>query len=261
MKDYAKIVGQPPVPNRPEVRVQSGGNPRRPVSQQQRAGQQRVPPQKKEGAKIGIWIFVVLIALVVLFSAYRQHLHRQASALGNHTDKSTVSAQAAAPQYDFYSVLPSGNNPAAAATASSSTSATSAAATAVSATATTTTPVAATPAAGSATTTAATPGATTTSVANAPAVTQAPAATPPAATPAGPVKYYLNAGSYANSADANQMLSQLLLAGVDAAVVTTQDNGAPAYQVLVGPFASVAAYSPVKQQLAAHQVQVSVVQQ
>ena len=84
---------------------------------------------------------------------------------------------------------------------------------------------------------------------------------PPAAPPAGAVKYYLSAGSYANSDDASQMLSQLLLVGVDAKVVTTQDNGEPAYQVLVGPFASVAAYSPVKQQLAAHQVQVSVVQQ
>ena len=102
----------------------------------------------------------------------------------------------------------------------------------------------------------------TAATATTPSVTQAPPSTTPApAAAAASVKYYLSAGSYSNSDDANQMLSQLLLVGVDAKVVTTQDNGDPAYQVLVGPFASVAAYSPVKQQLSAHQVQVSVVQQ
>ncbi|MCX7123784.1 MAG: SPOR domain-containing protein [Gammaproteobacteria bacterium] len=235
MKDYAKIVGQSPMSSRPEVRSSY----RRP---------QAVAPKKQSSSKTGLWVFVALIILVVLFSAYRQHAHRLAFLTQDHDEKPTQTNQVAAPQYDFYSVLPSGNNPSSASTSTASPPP----AASVSASSAVT---ASTGASATSSVAAATPAAT-------PAVTQAPPATPvPTPKTTGAVKYYLSAGSYANSDDANQMLSQLLLVGVDATVVTTQDNGEPAYQVLVGPFSSVAAYSPVKQQLAAHQVQVSVVQQ
>ncbi len=260
MKDYAKIVGQSPVPNRPEVRPASGAGPRRPMPQQQH---RMAPPPKQSSSKAGLWVIVGLIVLVVMFSAYRQHVHKLALRADGHDAKPAQTNQVASPQYDFYSVLPSGNNASANPSSATATDASASTTTpAAGASSTAATPVTATtPATTPAATPAVTPGTPGASVVNTPAVTQAPPATAPAAPPAGPVKYYLSAGSYSNSDDANQMLSQLLLVGVDASVVTTQDNGSPAYQVLVGPFASPAAYASVKQKLAAHQVQVSVVQQ
>ena len=57
------------------------------------------------------------------------------------------------------------------------------------------------------------------------------------------------------------MLSQLLLLGVQANVKTNQENGEPSYQVLVGPFDDQDAMTIVRNQLAVHQIQASVIQQ
>ncbi len=251
MKDYAKIVGQSPVPNRVEVRPTPATGQRHPLPQE------RVPPPKESSLKTGVWFLVIAVVAVVLFSAYHQHVRRQ-TLLSNHSAKPVEQNQVQAPQYDFYAVLPSGNSPTAT-TNSSATSTPQTAATPPAAASAINPPAGSTPA-----TPAASASAASSSSTSAPTSTPAaaPASSPqPAAALAATTQYYLSAGSYANEDDANQMLSQLLLVGVDAHVVTAEDNGSPAYQVLVGPYSSAAAYAPVKQQLAAHQIQVSVVQQ
>jgi hypothetical protein len=124
MKDYAKIVGQAPVSPRPENRSSAASPVRRPLQQQQQP-----TSRNPSGSKTGLWVLVILGVLVVLFSAYRQHMHRQGMQSADHSVKTAQTDQATSPQYDFYSVLPSGNNPAAS-PAAASTSASAAAPTA-----------------------------------------------------------------------------------------------------------------------------------
>lgn len=233
MKDYAKIVREPPRDLKP--RPQKPGLARTAIDKNHQA-------QEAASSKKLLYIVIALIFAVVLVSAYRQHLHKASGVLVK-TTQSTASSQASgsSPQFDFYSVLPSGNNPQGAPT--------------------TPTSVAETAAAGAATPPAATPAAPTTTPVATPVATPIPAPGTNPTVAAAPSKYYLSAGSFPNSGAAQQTLSQLLLLGVDAKVVTVQNNGSPAYQVEVGPFSDQDTLNIVKQQLTSHDIPVSVISQ
>lgn len=228
LKDYAKIVREPPREMKP--RPEKPGLARTAIDKNQQA-------QAAASSKKLLYIVVAVIVAVVLGSAYRQHLNKGMKLSAKATQGSaSVSSASNSPQFDFYSVLPSGNNPEAATTpANNGSSSTTTAPVATIPTGTTTTPVAATPAASAPST----------------------AAPPPTAS----ASYYLSAGSYPNSADAQQMLSQLLLLGVDAKVVNAQNNASPSYQVEVGPFSDQDTMNIVKQQLSSHDIPVSVISQ
>ncbi len=230
LKDYAKIVREPPREMKP--RPEKPGLARTAIDKNQQA-------QAAASSKKLLYIVVAVIVAVVLGSAYRQHLNKGVKLSAKAAQGSaSVSSASGSPQFDFYSVLPSGNNPEAATTPANDGSSSTTAA-----------PVA----------TISTGTATTTAVATTSAASASSAAAPAASTAS--TSYSLSAGSYPNSADAQQMLSQLLLLGVDAKVVTVQNNGSAAYQVEVGPFADQDTMNIVKQQLSSHSIPVSVISQ
>lgn len=234
MKDYAKVVNK--------SRENQDSPDKKNTSSHAR-------PAPKSNA--GFFSLVAIFVLVaVLFAAYRQYVRHKAEM--NPKAEVTASAKSQAannPQFDFYSVLPTGNTPGA------NTPATAGNATNVPAA-----PPAPAPTTGTGSTDAAPPAP---AVAAPPSTTDSPStpAASPAPAAAAATSYYLNAGSFSDSADAQQMLSQLLLLGAQANITTTQDNGSPSYEVLVGPFDDQDAMNLVKQQLATHQIEVNVVQQ
>lgn len=245
MKDYAKLVNTPREQNHTQ-KAQPQEQPNLVRSAKEL--------QSKEGQGnkniFGI-LLVVFIVLAVGYGVVRQYLatHHIDLSTGRITKeisqikKTATGQQSSVPQFDFYTVLPNGNTPTANNNTNQSTS-----------------------------TNTSTPDNNTSNSA-APAPTTAPAqqpstATPPPAPPAAPVttinvssaKYYLNIGDYSTNDDAQKMLSQLLLLGVQAAVMPKNDNGASVYEVLVGPFNNQDAMNVVKSQLDSHQINSSVIQ-
>lgn len=243
MKDYAKTVSRPP-----EV---SGKNTSRESLKQSAMQQNRAAPSANKKSGTGFFsVIAVFICIAILFAGYRQYTHHKAL-LNPKAEAASgqVQQQPTNPQFDFYTVLPAGSTPgspnsnaANSATVPPATPAADAATTATEGATTTVTP------------------STTTTVVAGPSENQ-PAPVQTISTGATPTtQSYLNAGQYANLADAQQMLSQLLLLGVQANIQTTQSNGQASYQVLVGPFDDQAAMGIVKQQLAAHQLQTNIMQ-
>lgn len=234
MKDYAKVINQSK-----EMHGQRMVKETLTKSAVDK-NKEREPAPHKKGASSGFFTMIAIFVIIaILFAVYRQYMHPKGLLNPKAQQEETqeqAPQQAASPQFDFYTVLPNGTTPG----ANPSSSSTGTPPTTVPATATTT------PVTTPADSTAATP------------TTPAPATTTSAA-PSG--QYYLVAGSFANSADAQQMLSQLLLLGVQANVKTNQENGEPSYQVLVGPFDDQDAMTIVRNQLAVHQIQASVIQQ
>lgn len=231
MKDYAKVINQSR-----EIHGQRMVKETLTQSAVDKT-KEREAPRKKSGSSGFFTVFAIFIVIAVLFAVYRQYTHPKGLLNPNAKKEEATQAapqQATSPQFDFYTVLPNGTTPGAN-PSSSSTGAPPATAPASQTSATTPAP---------ATTTAA-------------PVAQIPTT----AAPAKSGQYYLAAGSFANSADAQQMLSQLLLLGVQANIKNNQENGEPTYQVLVGPFDDQDAMNIVKGQLALHQIQASVLQQ
>lgn len=253
MKDYAKIVSQP----------QRGTAHKAPSKQglASTAIQKNKEATASSGSNLWLYVGVALIIGIVVFSGYRQHLqHAGMKGLQKLRDEEKAANLAAqksvVPQFDFYKDLPNGNSPSASTAGGTNLPA----------------PTGVVPP--PATTVPAAPGAMPATALGAPVTAPVSGANPvsvttPPATPANPAASstattsthsYLNAGSFANSADAQQMLSQLLLLGMSANIQSTQDNGEPSYQVLVGPFDDQDALGVAKQQLLAHQIPVTVVQ-
>lgn len=239
MKDYAKTVSRPP--------EAAGKNTSRESLTQSAMQQNRAAPSANKKSGTGFFsVIAVFICIAILFAGYRQYTHHNAVAKPTAATEQTQQ-QPTNPQFDFYTVLPAGGTPGSANSNAASNPA--AAPSATTSAATTTTPT------GAPATSSATPSLATTPTGNqsAPIQTITTGATPT-------TQSYLNAGQYANLADAQQMLSQLLLLGVQANIQTTQSNGQSSYQVLVGPFDDPAAMGIVKQQLAAHQLQTTAMQ-
>ena len=227
MKDYAKVINQS---KEIHGREQGRQTLTRSAMQKSRTTSAKEAP-KKSGS--GFFALVtIFIVVAILFAVYRQYTHHKKAeeATAQPAGAKTSQQVASNPQFDFYSVLPNGASPSGAPTSSTTVQAGGAEA------------------------------------APAPAVASAPVAVSTAVAPVqtintAPTQFYLNAGEFANKADAQQMLSQLLLLGTQANIKAVQDNGAPSYQVLVGPFVDRDSMSIVKNQLQAHQIQASVVQQ
>lgn len=247
MKDYAKVINQSKeIHGQQQVRQTLTKS----AVQKTRAIEK---DEKKSGGRGFFSVIAVFIVIAVLFAAYHQYSRHRAlmnpEAGKQEAAVGSTPATATNPQFDFYTVLPNGSTPGANPSTSGSTTPSSA-----------TPPTA--PVAAATTTPAATP-----LGANPPApalTTQSPnpnVAPVKTITTASSGQYYLDAGGFSNSADAQQMLSQLLLLGVQANIKTTQENGAPTYEVLVGPFEDQDAMNIVKQQLSAHQMLTTVIQQ
>ncbi len=252
MKDYAKVINQSKeIHGQQQVRQTLAHS----AVQKAKAHKETVPAKKGSGFFTLVAIFVIV---AILFAVYRQYIHRKEGAMSTGQATATTAqtaAQPTSPQFDFYTVLPNGGTPGTSSNNSNSPSATNSPGT--------TTPAATTNAPAGTTTPAVTT-TSTTPVTATPSSGAAPSGTTPSATTSaasGSTQYYLNAGEFSNEADAQQTLSQLLLLGVQASIKSVQENGAPSYQVLVGPFDDTDTMSVVKQQLIAHQIQASVVQQ
>lgn len=249
MKDYAKLVNTP-------REMRSVGK----VAPQEqpnlvRSAKERQP--KEQGSKNTFAILLVLFIIIAVgYGVVHQYFatHHIDLSTGKITKEisqikknATSAAQNSVPQFDFYTVLPKGSTPsssnnAAANTNSAASTATSNAPPAPSAPPT---PSATPPAQPAPTPTAPTAPVTTINI---------------SANTAASIKYFLNVGDYSTNADAERMLSQLLLLGVQASVAPKQDNGATVYEVLVGPFGDQAAMGIVKDQLSSHQINTVVVQ-
>ncbi|MDF2690157.1 MAG: hypothetical protein K0S29_12 [Gammaproteobacteria bacterium] len=75
---------------------------------------------------------------------------------------------------------------------------------------------------------------------------------PPASNPANaqaPAKFVVDVGYYQDQQSANQMRSQLILAGFNPTIKTTGSLSSPAYQVELGPFDNVQQANQIRQQL------------
>ncbi|MDF2939937.1 MAG: hypothetical protein K0R66_579 [Gammaproteobacteria bacterium] len=75
---------------------------------------------------------------------------------------------------------------------------------------------------------------------------------PPSTAPANaqaPAKFVVDVGYYTDQGSANQMRSQLILAGFSPVIKTTGSMTSPAYQVELGPFDNVQQANQVRQQL------------
>lgn len=238
MKDYAKLSrGAEDLHRRPHAPLKQNLT---------RTALQKNEAQKGSGALKTLMVFGCCIAvLIVLGSAYHQHLLRhQGSQIKTASSSKSQSTAATHPIFDFYSVLPGGGTP----TSSGNNSATS------SAPSPSTTATAVTSPASSAPSVSPTQAA---SVAPATPASSSPAAAP--AAPTGSSQYYLETGTYSNPGDAQQMLSELLLLGVNASIVTVGSGNTMTYQVLVGPYSDQDEMNVVKQQLAGHQIAATVI--
>lgn len=250
MKDYAKTINRSK-----EIHGQQQGKQTLTKSAVQTSKTLEREKKSSESGRGFFSLVAIFVIVAVLFAAYRQYIrHRAETNPQPHpvATQNSASAQPANPQFDFYTVLPNGSTTGAQA-ANSASAANSSTATNPSGAATTSSGT-------GTTTTGTTPSTTTTTAPASGTATTNIQVAPISSATAAPSEYYLNAGGFANSADAQQMLSQLLLLGVQANIQTSQDNGAPTYEVLVGPFADQDTMNIVKNQLAAHQIQATVVQ-
>jgi len=262
MKDYAKLVQNPGQATVPQSQTKSK------ESLVRSAKEMQPKEQRRAGNLLGmlLLIFIVLVVAYGIIRQYLQHHHLLGlnTAVKDSQSKAASNADSAGPQFDFYTVLPKGNIAGTNASANTNNPLSTPVAS-VSSVAASTASISAVNASSSGVTPTATP-ANMQTAGNAPIVTMPVAgstsATNPAAasTPAANTKFYLNVGDYATAADAEQMLSQLLLLGVEATVAPKEDNGATAYEVMVGPFNDAAAMNVVKSQLAAHEINALVVQ-
>jgi cell division protein FtsN len=249
MKDYAKLVNNPRE-MRSSEKVQPQEQPNL-----VRSAKERQPKENQGNKNVFAILLVLFILAVVGYGILRQYFatHHIDFSTGKITTeiskikKSAAAATQSVPQFDFYTVLPKG----------STLTSTSAPSTTNNAPSTSSAPASATPPASAPT----------------PAPVSAPVAQPaPAPVPTAPVttinvssnvlgnKYFLNVGDYSTNDDAQKMLSQLLLLGVQANVAPKQDNGVILYEVLVGPFSDSAAINVVKNQLNSHQINTVTVQ-
>ena len=91
-------------------------------------------------------------------------------------------------------------------------------------------------------------------------------AAPPLPPPAAPAKppgtttpYYLQAGAFRNSADAEAMKARLLMLGFDASVQSAQVNGGTVNRVRMGPFKGIDEMNRARSRLAEEKIDTSVV--
>ena len=91
-------------------------------------------------------------------------------------------------------------------------------------------------------------------------------AAPPLPPPAAPTKppstttpYYLQAGAFRNSADAEAMKARLLMLGFDASVQSAQVNGGTVNRVRMGPFKGIDEMNRARSRLADEKIDTSVV--
>lgn len=232
MKDYAKIVSQAP---RNEARISQ-----KVAAKPTLAGaaiQKNKEAAQDKSTRKWLYALVLLIILIICFSAYREKSKHSTHNLSKKEQAALQLATAQAdqngpPQFDFYTTLPDGKN--LGVSGSSGTDLPP--------------PSGPAPLAPDFNT-----GITNTETASIPAPAGTTLEQPK---PSG--KYYLSAGSFSNSADAQQMLSQLLLLGINVNIENGQDNGQAAYQVVVGPFDDEETMKVVKQQLDAHQISATV---
>ena len=259
MKDYAKLVKTSP------ERTPSAA-PKPKVNNLVRSAKElQAETPKKYGNTIGL-LLVLFIVLVVAYGVLRQYLSHHHLLGMNSQDKGAAQKPAnkadanTTPQFDFYTVLPKGNVADSNATAQASMPTSSDNSDVSNLAQAVTSPSAMANVSSIATDTSVNNTAPQSSTA-APVTSISTVATAPqVASTASTGKYYLNVGDYATAADANQMLSQLLLLGVQASVNPKQDSGATAYEVIVGPFNDAAAMNVVKAQLAVHEINALVVQ-
>ena len=256
MKDYAKIVNTTPRETRSAQKAQPQEKPNLVRSAKE------LQPKESGSSKNTFGILLVLFILAVVgYGVVRQYFatHHIDLSSGTVTKEvtptkksvSTTPAQNSVPQFDFYTVLPKGTQPAAAPGASASSN--NASSPEPAPTAENTTPTA-TPSSGNtptANTALSTPPAETVST---PTTAAAPVSTINVGANNASGPYYLNAGDYSSNDDAQKMLSQLLLLGAQASVTTKTVNGATAYEVLVGPFSDLDTMNVVKNQLGTHQI-------
>jgi len=98
----------------------------------------------------------------------------------------------------------------------------------------------------------------------APIVSLPPAAAPKAASTPAPVAgeaYFLQAGAYKQSADAESARARILLLGLKAVVQRAEVNGAQWYRVRVGPYARLDDMNRARVKLADNKIQSTIVRQ
>ena len=82
------------------------------------------------------------------------------------------------------------------------------------------------------------------------AVASAAAPAAPAPAPAGEARYLLQAGAFGASADAEQVKARIAMLGLSARVESGQANGRTVYRVRMGPYASAGELAEAKRKLA-----------